>query len=425
MRYFKRISTPDAQLGAPPRHAGTDPVMPQRRLLQDCQGNVAPLFALGLAVLVGAVGAALDYSRASAARTAILSALDAAGLMLAKEAQTLSPAELSQKATDYFHANLSNSAAKDVQVTPELTNPQPGTFLLKLAATGTLEGTLTRVFGQSQLNLDASADVTWGIKKLELALVLDNTGSMAQSGKLAALKTAAHNLLSTLQAAAKQPGDVKVAIVPFDTTVNIGTGYAGQFWIDYSVKGIQPNKWKGCVIDRDQSNDVLDTAPSASNHHTLYPAANCGSLTSAMPLSSDWSALNTKIDAMTASGNTNITIGMAWGWHALTANLPFPEAAAPAPDLDKVIVMLTDGDNTQNRWSTSSSSIDARTSTVCANVKAANIRVYTVRVIDGNAALLKGCASKPEMYYDVQQADQLNTVFKSIAQQLATLRVSK
>ncbi len=88
-------------------------------------------------------------------------------------------------------------------------------------------------------------------------------------------------------------------------------------------------------------------------------------------------------------------------------------------------MLLTDGVNTQNRWTTSSGSIDARTAEVCANAKAANIKVYTVRVIDGNADLLHGCATKPSMYYDVQQADQLNAVFTTIAQNLANLRISK
>ena len=61
----------------------------------------------------------------------------------------------------------------------------------------------------------------------------------------------------------------------------------------------------------------------------------------------------------------------------------------------------------------------------CDNVKAANIKLYTVRVIDGNATLLKNCATKPDMYYDVQQAIQLNSVFSSIAQNLANLRIAK
>jgi hypothetical protein len=100
-------------------------------------------------------------------------------------------------------------------------------------------------------------------------------------------------------------------------------------------------------------------------------------------------------------------------------------ASAPKPELDKAIILLTDGQNTENRWSTSASSIDARTSKACSNVKAANIKLYTVRVIDGNATLLQACATKPDMFYNVQNATQLQSVFTTIAQQLASLRIAK
>ena len=131
-----------------------------------------------------------------------------------------------------------------------------------------------------------------------------------------------------------------------------------------------------------------------------------------------------KINAMTPTGNTNVTVGLAWGFQLLSPVDPF-NAPAPALDLDKVIVILTDGTNTQNRWSSTESVIDARTQKVCDNIKAANIKLYTVRVIDGNASLLQGCASKPTMYYDVQQAIQLTSVFSSIAQNLANLRITQ
>jgi Mg-chelatase subunit ChlD len=322
-------------------------------------------------------------------------------------------------------AQFARPEAANVQVTSTLSTPQQGSFVLHVAASAQVNTTVARVLGQTQLNVAATADVAWGIKKLELALVLDNTGSMSSNGKLAALKTASHNLLNTLQNAGKQPGDVKVAIIPFDRMVNIGTGFKDEFWIDYTVKNIEKEQWNGCVIDRDQSNDVQDTAPVSTNYHTFFPAGQCGSLIQAMPLSTDWTALHAKIDQMAAAGNTNTTIGLVWGWHALTSNLPFTNAVEPAPDLDKVIVLLTDGENTQNRWTTSGSSIDARMSAACTNVKAANIRVYTVRVINGDANLLRNCASKTNMYYDVQQADQLNGVFSSIAQNLANLRIAR
>ena len=46
-------------------------------------------------------------------------------------------------------------------------------------------------------------------------------------------------------------------------------------------------------------------------------------------------------------------------------------------------------------------------------------------MIDGNASLLQGCATNPSMYFDVQDASQLNSVFGAIAQNLANLRIAK
>jgi hypothetical protein len=185
------------------------------------------------------------------------------------------------------------------------------------------------------------------------------------------------------------------------------------------------NTWNGCVWDRDQSYDVNNSATSINLPSTLYSAhqaANCPA--SMLTMTNDWTALNNKVDAMTPTGNTNVTIGLQVAFQMLSPVAPF-NASAPKNDLDKVIILLTDGDNTQNRWSTSQTAIDNRTKLACANVKAANIKLYTVRVIDGNATLLKDCATNPNMYYDVQNASQLSAVFSTIAQNLANLRLAK
>jgi Mg-chelatase subunit ChlD len=400
-------------------------------------------------------------------------ALDATGLMLSKDAQTVPGDTLVLKAGDDFKAIFTRPEAYDIQVTSQLTQPAQGMFSLKLIASAKVNTLFSQFLNQSVVQLSATSEVLWGIKKLNLALVLDNTGSMAQSAKMTNLKTAAHNLLSTLQQAATTPGDVQVAIVPFATDVNAGTGNVSAPWIDWtdweaangacsksgsssqsacvatgtcskSSKTSQNSctsaggtwtpaswtpanhsTWNGCVNDRDQNNDVTNTATQAGSPATLFRAHQATACPTAMiPLSSDWTTLNNKIDAMNPTGNTNVTIGLAWGFQLISPVAPF-NAPAPAPDLDKVIVILTDGTNTQNRWSSTESVIDARTQKVCDNVKAANIKLYTVRVIDGNATLLKGCATKASMYYDVQQAVQLESVFGSIAQNLANLRITQ
>ncbi len=399
------------------------------RFIADQRGGVAPMFAFALVPIIGLAGAAIDYSRGNAARSAMFATLDATALMLSKDAATMTQEQITAKANSFFTAQFNRPEVANLQVTALLNSPQAGSFTLNVTASGNVQTTFTRLLGQTQINLNATADVAWGVKKLELALVLDNTGSMASNGKMTELKAAAKNLLTTLKNAAKQPGDVKVAIVPFDKIVNIGTGFAASGFINFSAHNIQPANWQGCVEDRDQPNDTLDTTPTSSNS-TKFPAVNCSGHHQhyAADRNSRYDRLHQserKIDAMNPAGNTNVTIGLVWGWHALTKSEPLTQGSEPAPDKDKVIVLLTDGDNTQNRWTTSGSSIDQRTALACTNVKAANIKLYTVRVIDGDANLLRTCATKTNMYYEVNQASQLNSVFSSIAQNLANLRIAK
>lgn len=411
-----------------------------RRLRSAQGGNVIITFALSTIPIIAFVGAAVDYSRGNSARTAMQMAVDSTALMLSKDAQTLNQTQLATKASAYFSALFNRPEVTNVVVTPTFSNPSQGSFKLDLTATGKVPTTFTKVVGQTNMNISVNAEVQWGIRKLEVALALDNTGSMAQSQKMTNLKTAVHSLLTTLQNAAKNPGDVKVAIIPFDTTVNLGTSYKNNKWFDTGNincgwGGCNGNNWKnfweGCVRDRAYPYDTQDDPPNENVPATLFPVYDCGTLTQLMPLSYDWTALNNKVDAMTPNGNTDVTIGLVWAWHALTQQTPLTEAATPAPDLDKVIIALTDGTNTEswnnstNQKVTSESAIDARTSLVCTNIKAAGIKLYTIRVIDGNASLLRGCASNSGMYYDVQQASQLNSVFTAIASNLANLRIAK
>jgi len=462
-----------------------------------------------------AMGAAIDYSRAASVHTSMQMALDSTALMLSKEAQNLTPDQLGSKATSYFNALFNRPEVSNVQLTEEFGSPQLGSFSLKITGTTTLPTIFWRVLAKDHVDITATGEVLWGIKKLNLALALDNTGSMNQNNKMTELKKAAHTLLTTLQNAAKTPGDIKVSIIPFVTDVNVGASNFNASWIgDWTDWEAPPansmppanvgpgsncpwsnssngfrcttgpangssntstipssgyicpsidngNKdplkasvyyngcynstnctgsgnppgppcqhawvtnahstWNGCVYDRDQNADVSNTATGSANYRP-HQVSYCP--TSMMPLSTDWTALNSKIDAMTPSGNTNVTIGLQLAWQSLSPVAPF-SAPAPEPDLDKVIILLTDGDNTQNRWSTIQSVIDDRTAKVCTNAKADNIKIYTIRVIDGNQTLLKNCASKPEMYYEVAQASQLNSVFTAIAQNLANLRIAK
>ena len=71
--------------------------------------------------------------------------------------------------------------------------------------------------------------------------------------------------------------------------------------------------------------------------------------------------------------------------------------------------------------------MDAKLTTLCSNMKARGIVIYTVRVevSSGDSSVLRGCASSNDKFYDVQDASQLTTVFNAIAGSIENLRILK
>jgi len=108
---------------------------------------------------------------------------------------------------------------------------------------------------------------------------------------------------------------------------------------------------------------------------------------------------------------------------------------APAKDTANytykdAIVLLSDGLNTQNRWYSDAASIDDRQKKMCdaAKLPPNNIIIYTVQVNTGGDAtstVLQNCASGTDKFYLVTDPDKTLTVFNSIGQSLARLRVAK
>jgi Flp pilus assembly protein TadG len=457
------------------------------RFWQDRDGNVALIFAALFIPIIAMIGAAIDYSRAASTRAEMQAALDATALMLSKVAPGLSSGEVQNLALSYFLAQFSRKDATVGTVTGAYKN-QGGDQSVTVTATATMGTDVMRVVNSAlgladpklaTMDIGSSSTVKWGNTKLRVAMALDNTGSMLEAGKIDALKTASKALLKQLQDAAVNPGDIQVSIVPFNKDVNVGApspsdaNWKSPVWIDWSdwdadnghdastqtctstskgkngktqkkcttSTGWVPNDhktWNGCVTDRDQGYDVLNTAanPSdaalpATTASTLFPAEQypwCP--VSMMGLSNDWLALNAKIDSMYATGYTNQTIGLAWAWQTLTQGQPMNASGLPA-DTAQFIILLTDGMNTENRVSDVQSEIDMRTKLACDNIKAAGkgtkaeIKIFTILVMAGNSSILQDCATDKSMYFALSSAGQLVSTFNQIGTSLANLRIAK
>jgi Flp pilus assembly protein TadG len=440
-----------------------------RRFKAEERGNVTLTFALLLIPLLAAVGSAVDYSRANSMRTALQAAVDAAGLMLAKEASGLTASQISQKANVYVTNLFTRPEALNLVVST--TSDTTKGVSLTLIASASIKTAFGGFVGLPFINMKAQANVKTGQTLLRVALVLDNTGSMASDGKMDALKAATKTLLNQLKAAANTNGDIYVSIIPFVKDVNVGGSNYNATWVDWTDWDTKncynndkfngsPNSytsqsdctahgkywkvpashstWNGCVTDRGNSNapnaDNYDTnvsSPNIANSATLFSAEQYSACPQpVLPLTYDWTAMTNLVDNMSPNGNTNQAIGLVHGWQSLVGGGPYPTPPAKLSGIQysEIIILMTDGLNTQDRWYTNQLQIDARQQMTCDNVKAAGTTVYTVQVNtsgDPTSTLLQNCASSSDKFYLLTSANQLVTAFQKIGTELSKLRIAQ
>jgi Flp pilus assembly protein TadG len=429
-------------------------------------GNIAVIFAIALVPLLGFVGAAVDYTRANAARSSMQAALDSTALMVSKDLSqgSITQSQVDTKAQAYFTALYTNADAKSVVVHANYSNSSSMGSNIQVSGSGAVTTNFLKVAGFPTLNFNSSSTAAWGNVRMRVALALDNTGSMADDGKMPAMQSAAKALVDQLSGLSKTNGDIYISVIPFAKDVNVDASNYDKSWIDWTdwdaangadecTKYKKSGKcktwvwvpddhdtWTGCVTDRDQDYDTKNTAPT--NSATRFPAeeyvsgsekyckkGNNPYLQPILPLSYDWTKIKKLITDMQPTGNTNQGIGMAWAWMTLTQSDPYN---APPKDPNytykDAIILLSDGLNTQNRWYSNAAQIDARQKILCDNAKAAGITVYTVHVNTGGdptSAVLQYCASGPQNFYVITQASQTASVFSSIGTSLSKLRVAK
>lgn len=506
----------------------------------DNRGNVAIVAALAMGPVCVAGLGAVDLARATSAKSQLQDALDAAALAAARTNAT-TDAELKTHGDRYLGQNLKLSSD------------------FHLASTNFRFGEGGKVVGTAQLTVtpfiagmlnggtmavNASTEVVRADMKVEIALVLDTTGSMDEGSKLQDMKDAAVAFVTKLEEAsdkAIEPNSVKISLVPFANTVRVdGTAYRNSTWMDQN--GASPindqifttssgtqhanrfalfttigASWRGCVEMRKAPYDVQDDEPTVATPATLYtpyfavdepdsqtngygndyqndylgdgtnsndwkvrqgsitkygnnkkgtmsttfgPNRGCGSAM-LKRLTTDFDSLRTAINNLNADGNTNIPIGLMWGWNTLLPHAPFADGVAyNTPKHKKIIVLMTDGENTMSQRDTPNDgtyagtayiwqgrilkadgapllqgatsaqrteALDSRLSLLCSNIKAKDIEIYTIRVeVDtGDSQLLESCASGRDYFYDVHSSSTLTQVFESIAGQIAALHLSR
>ncbi|HTI66170.1 MAG TPA: ubiquitin-activating E1 FCCH domain-containing protein [Caulobacteraceae bacterium] len=190
---------------------------------QSRRGGVAIIVAIMLPLLIGLVFGVMDYSRLVSSKQILQDSLDAAALYAARSS-AVTDADLQTVGAQGLAANVINMHDATL-VSSSFTAGSNGQKVIA-SAQGSLRTTILGLFGTNTLTFGATAEVMRSSKNLEVALILDTTGSM-KGQNIIDLKAAASDLLDIVVKPTQTPFYSKVALVPYSMAVNVGT-YATQ-----------------------------------------------------------------------------------------------------------------------------------------------------------------------------------------------------
>jgi Flp pilus assembly protein TadG len=447
------------------------------RALRDRRGVSAVAFAITFAVLAPMSLGLFDVYQANEQHGKLQDALDAATLYAARSTATDNPT---------LNSIGNKALAANLQLVPGATLTSSSFALVnnntQVQAQAAVQlSAFSPMTGHSPVQ--ASSEVTRNGNNIEVAMVLDNTGSMLGS-PMTSLQSAANQLIDLVVSNTQTPFYSKIAIVPYSNAVNAGAYAAtvrGAFLAatDTNCKngadklGCPSYKFTNmngqstifstdtnCVSERTGAHAFDDASYTAGLVGWVYPPSNENHCIAAsiQPLTSDKTALHNTISTLTADGSTAGQIGVAWGWYMVSPNWAslFPTAsqavAYGTPNTLKAVILMTDGafnttycngviskdspsgsGSPSNHINCNAPNGDAFTQaqSLCNAMKAPpnNIIIYTVGFLHGGAdpqaqAILANCATDAAHAYLPTTGGALQVAFQAIAADLNKLRIS-
>jgi len=584
---------------------------------RDENGAFLALFGVMAIMVVAVSGAVVDFVTVEQARARAQAALDSAALALQPSIYVDTVPQIQTKAEALLNERIGDTsiAAQIIEITTDETD---GTLYMR--AQLTVPMSFVALVGITEMTASVFAQATRKKLFMEVAMVLDNSGSMANYSRMSNLKTAAKSATDILFDNQDTQPNTYISIVPFNFWVNVGASNANASWMDQAgttgivldnfdqdddettpfpgplnrfalYDQITNASWAGCVEARVQPYDADDTVPDISVPETLFiptfapdepsgydnsylnddpiscqatrfcsrqrvrtgcnssgsgcdtyssqytatyedgsvvtssnacscsgetylsdtgwvgtgsgsnwtfartqtcndnyslagglserelqerlckyngatttsissssysrtgPNGGCVS-TELLPLINNRPVIKSHIDTMVSYGYTNIHQGAIWGFHALSPTEPFTEGRSYDTATYKVMILMTDGENTyvkgggingsirytpyghlvNGRLGTMANSsnqieslVDGRLLETCTNAKAAGIDIFTIGLEPPNQDvidMLTACATTPADAYFPAGSNELESVFQTIALQLADLRLS-
>lgn len=412
-------------------------------------GNIAMMTALALFVIVGAVGMSLDISKGVNSKSRLGDATDALSIVLAK-ANTKDQADMRDIAENFIRDNYPDTESEEIEILSIAWVGDAVTVQLSNVS----ENNFGSFFDRPKTDVSVESTATFNRKLMDIAFVLDSTGSMGRQSsgggtKMSILKSASNDMVDLIDEYSDT--NVRMSVVPFAVYVNVGTSERNQNWANVlpdrnaragraaqpatatrpataGIPAVAARTWDGCVGSRNAPQH-LRVRYYGQQIPALYRGqGKCG--TKMLPLTTNFNSVKATINALVPNGNTYAPAGLMWGWRTLDDGAPF--AHYTDDKTEKVMILMTDGQNTVSKngighGQGGGAGADQMTTALCDAIKDDDITIYTIAYEVNDTAtrnMLQGCASAQANYFNARSGAQLKKAFDDIAATLIEVRIS-
>ena len=349
-----------------------------RRFIRDDSGMITIFATFMLLMFLMVCGIAVDLMRNEIERTRLQNTLDRA---IVAAADLDSELDAEAVVRDYFAKSGVGQYLDSVTVTPGTLLPSSHFRSVSATARARTPSPYMRMTGQNTLPVYTSGKAEEKMTNVEISLILDVSGSMNSNSRLTNLKIAAKDFVDQVLDNS-QKDRLHITIIPYATQVSLPQHLVDQLQLtnehnysrcvnfsasDFASAGIDPAD----VLERTMHFDPWSTSDGRDDDPTMNlvprPVCEDNAAREMILFQNDATILKAYIENLSARGNTSIDIGMKWGAAmldpkmrpAITAlaaakKVPDPFSDRPKaysdPDTLKVIVLMTDGQNTSQYY---------------------------------------------------------------------------
>ena len=234
---------------ATPRQRATRYLMSEMRAFGRDEDGAMLLFALSiLVVMLMVAGMAVDLAIVEDTRVRMQQTADRAVLAAADLDQ---PRDAQEVVDDYFLKAGLDSTVTSVKITEGLNFRR-----VEANTLSTVDTTFMHMLGIDSLDTPSRSVAEERITDIEISLVLDVSGSMGSNSRLTNLKTAAANFFDAVVDEASTQGVTSVSIIPYNHVVNVG---------DQLLNHLNPDtehEESHCIRFRDDDFDSIAISPT-------------------------------------------------------------------------------------------------------------------------------------------------------------------